>query len=120
MKKGAVVLLAALAAFLLTVSAYFLGRNSVRGVKVRTEQAISVQTEAVRSVPKQTELERVNINEASAEELQKLPQIGETLARRIVDYRTKNGPFSGISELMNVEGIGEARFEAIKDYITVR
>lgn len=120
MKKSAKIMLTALAAFLLTVSAYFLGRRTVRGVKVQAEHPIPVQTEAVRSMPQPTESERININEASAEELQQLPQIGETLAQRIVDYRAQHGPFSGISELMNVEGIGEARFDAIKDYITVR
>ncbi len=119
MKKNAMVMLTALAAFLLTVSAFFLGRSTVRGVKVQAQRSIPVQTEAARSLP-ETEPERININEASAEELQQLPQIGETIAQRIVDYRTEHGPFSGISELMNVEGIGESRFEAIKDYVTVR
>ncbi len=119
MKKNAMVMLTALAAFLLTVSAYFFGRSTVRGVKVQSERPIPVQTEAVRSMPVPAQ-ERININEATAEELQELPQIGETIAQRIVDYRTEHGPFSGISELMNVEGIGESRFEAIKDYVTVR
>lgn len=119
MKKSAMVMLTALAAFLLTVSAFFLGRSTVRGVTVRADRTIPAQTEAVRAAAETAE-ERVNINQATAEELQQLPQIGETIAQRIVDYRTQNGPFSGISELMNVEGIGETRFEAIKDYVTVR
>lgn len=119
MKKSAMVMLTALAAFLLTVSAFFLGRNTVRGVKVQGERTISAQTEPIRSMPEPAQ-ERININEATVEELQQLPQIGETIAQRIVDYRTQHGPFSGISELMNVEGIGETRFEAIKDYVTVR
>jgi competence protein ComEA len=61
----------------------------------------------------------VNINTASGLELQTLPGIGEELASRIVDYRDVHGPFLQIEDLMMVEGIGEARFEAVKHLITV-
>lgn len=61
----------------------------------------------------------VNVNTASAEELQQLNGIGESLSQRIVDYRQANGPFSSIDELANVSGIGEARLAAIRDQISV-
>lgn len=61
---------------------------------------------------------KININTADADELVKLPGIGPAIAARIIEYRTENGPFSDISEIKNVRGIGQARFEAIKDYIT--
>lgn len=61
----------------------------------------------------------VNVNTASAEELQQLSGIGESLSQRIVDYRQANGPFSSIDELANVSGIGEARLAAIRDQISV-
>lgn len=53
----------------------------------------------------------VDINTATAEELETLPGIGPTLAQRIVDYRTQNGPFETIEDIMNVSGIGLATFE---------
>ena len=49
----------------------------------------------------------------------RLDGIGETYAQRIIDYRNANGPFTDISDIKNVSGIGEKRFEAIKDFITV-
>jgi competence protein ComEA len=63
----------------------------------------------------------VNINIASAQEMaDRLDGIGPALGQRIVDYRTNNGPFKDIEEIKNVSGIGDKRFEAIKDKITVR
>jgi competence protein ComEA len=64
-------------------------------------------------------VELVNINTASLEELIALPSIGPTTAQKIVDYRTANGPFSTIEDIMNVSGIGPATFEDIRDLITV-
>ena len=62
---------------------------------------------------------RININMASRSQLMDLPGIGSVLAERIVDYRQSNGPFSRIEDLRKVSGIGEKRFEAIEDKITV-
>jgi len=62
---------------------------------------------------------RININTATAADLDRLPKIGPAIAQRIIDYRTKHGPFKRIEDLKNVSGIGDALFEAIKDLITV-
>lgn len=59
----------------------------------------------------------LDINRAAREELMKLPGIGPVLAERIVAYREQNGPFSDISEIKEVSGIGEKRFERIKPWI---
>ena len=61
----------------------------------------------------------VNINTASAVDLEALPGIGAKTAARIVDYRQKNGPFKKIEELMNVRGVGEKNFLKLKPQITV-
>ncbi|MDP1713511.1 MAG: helix-hairpin-helix domain-containing protein [Anaerolineales bacterium] len=66
-----------------------------------------------------TDTELININTAALEDLDSLPGIGPTIAQRIIDYRTENGPFSTIEEIMDVSGVGPATFDEIKDLITV-
>ncbi len=61
----------------------------------------------------------ININTASAIELEALPGIGATKAAAIVSYREKNGPFRSITEIQNVSGIGPKTFDQLKDLITV-
>ena len=61
----------------------------------------------------------VNINSASATELEALPGIGAKTAARIIEYRQKNGPFKKIEELMNVRGVGEKNFLKLKPQIVV-
>lgn len=62
----------------------------------------------------------ININTASAIELEVLPGIGPTKAAAIVSYRKENGPFKSISEIQDVSGIGPATYAQIKDQITVK
>lgn len=62
----------------------------------------------------------ININKASEEELQSLNGIGESLAQSIVKYREENGNFKDIEELKNVPGIGDSKFENIKENIKVK
>jgi competence protein ComEA len=61
----------------------------------------------------------VNVNSAIATELEELPGIGEVIAQRIIDYRTQNGPFSTVDELLDVSGIGDAILESIRELVTV-
>ncbi len=61
----------------------------------------------------------VNVNTATAAELEALPGIGEVLAQRIIDHRTEHGPFASVEDLLDVSGIGEAILEDIRDLVTV-
>jgi competence protein ComEA len=61
----------------------------------------------------------VNLNTATAAQLESLPGVGPTLATRIIEHRQKNGPFKKIEELMNVKGIGEKNFLKLKPLVTV-
>lgn len=61
----------------------------------------------------------VNLNSATPAQLETLPGIGAAAAKRIVEYRQKNGAFKKIEELMNVKGIGEKSFLKLKPLITV-
>jgi competence protein ComEA len=73
-------------------------------------------------VPQQGEEQtpqKIDINRAEAWLLEALPGIGEVIAQRIVDYRSENGPFRIIEDLLKVSGIGPATFENIKQYVTV-
>ena len=60
----------------------------------------------------------ININTASAAQLETLPGIGPILAQRIVDHRGAQGPFTAVEDIMKVQGIGEALFNEIRDLIT--
>ncbi|MGB9755265.1 MAG: ComEA family DNA-binding protein [Desulfurella sp.] len=62
--------------------------------------------------------DKLNINIAGQQALTKLPGIGPKTAKKIVDYRNSHGFFNSIDEIKNVSGIGEKKFEKLKDYIT--
>ncbi len=62
---------------------------------------------------------QVNVNTASAKELEALPGVGEVIAQRIVDYRAANGPFASVDELVHVKGIGAATLEKLRPYADV-
>jgi competence protein ComEA len=63
--------------------------------------------------------EKVNINTATVDQLQTLPGVGPSTAKRILEHRSKVGKFSKIEEIINVKGIGEKKFQKMKDRLTV-
>ncbi|MEN3001007.1 MAG: helix-hairpin-helix domain-containing protein [Armatimonadota bacterium] len=73
-----------------------------------------------RTPPKSPPRFPLDLNRATAEELEALPGIGPVLAARIVEYRQQRGRFQSVDELLDVHGIGPKRLEQIRPYVTVR
>lgn len=95
--------------------------------KTKNEGKVYITSESGNNVIKQENInntnkgvnKKVNINTANQSELETLPGIGESIASRIIEYREQNGKFQKIEDLQNVKGIGESKFEKIKDQVTV-
>ena len=81
--------------------------------------ATSAQGKPTGAASKPAPTVTVNINTASATDLEGLPGIGAKTAARILEYRQKNGPFKKVEELMNVRGVGEKNFLKLKPQLTV-
>jgi competence protein ComEA len=62
---------------------------------------------------------RIDLNKASVEELDRLPEIGPKLAKAIVEFREKSGPFRRVEELLAVPGISKRRLEKIRPFVFV-
>lgn len=81
-------------------------------IAASTEASYSVSSDMVNDG-------KININTASKELLMEINGIGESLATRIIEYRTQNGPFESIEEIVNVSGIGQKKLENMRDMICV-
>ena len=107
-------------AALLAVTCLLLGL--VLGIRLgftrREPVTVTSTTRTVSPLPEEITL-LVNINTATVQQLAALPGIGEGYAGNIVAYREEHGPFETTEDLLNVDGIGQSRLEAILDYITV-
>ena len=77
----------------------------------------SVSVLAQKSAPVPSE--KINLNSANTEQLQSLPGIGPAIAKNILEYRAKVGKFNKIEEIINVKGVGEKKFQKIKDRLVV-
>lgn len=79
----------------------------------------SVSVMAQKPAPAPAPVEKVNLNTATSEQLQSIPGIGPTTAKSILEHRSRVGKFSKIEEIINVKGIGEKKFQKIKDRLAV-
>ena len=94
------------------LAVYVRDRTGMTEQSVETDRAVSQES----FMP---DVSPLDLNAATAEELDALPGIGEELARRIVEYREEHGPFESVEEIMEVSGIGEGKFADLEDRITV-
>lgn len=117
MKKQGWILIALTGAFFCLLLGVFLGRSSNKSY-INLQDVQSIQTQPTATKEPDT-IGKIDINTATAEQLQLLPGIGGSLSQRIIDYRKEHGGFTNIEELMNVSGIGEKKFANIKDYIMI-
>lgn len=95
--------------------AVFLGKPDL--IAVPNEERPQNQTT---EMPTPSKPELLNINTASAEELQTLPNIGVQMAQRIVDHRTQYGKFASVDALQNVKGIGAKTLEKLKPFVDAK
>lgn len=107
-KPGYAPFLLLAAVFLCFCAGMFLGRNALPASQVLLP--VSAQ--------QSTSQDLLDLNQADAAQLMDLPGIGQTLAQRIVDYRQTYGPITSMAELLNIDGLGEAKLEALLPYIT--
>lgn len=113
-------LLGLTAAFLLMTTGYFLGaRSAADPYRVDTQYPAAAEIAAPSEAPPAAPEGTVNINTATAAELETLPGIGEKRAADIVADRAANGPFRIPEDLTRVKGIGEGTLAGLIEYITV-
>lgn len=93
------------------------------GTETDEEETIYSNTQnniEIKKIHKSGKQDKININLARAEDFQRLPGVGTSLAKRIIAYRKEHGPFETENDLLKVKGIGGKKFKAIREYIAVK
>ena len=117
MKKQAWILIAITGMFTCVLIGIFIGRNMKHNYLHINDMP---QAETQNSTEDTQENDgRININTATEQQLMLLPGVGETTAKKIIEYRTENNGFNTVEDIMNVSGIGEKKFAQMKPYIKV-
>ena len=117
MKKPQWILVGITVMFACVLLGVFWGRNMTRNYIPVSN--ITPSASDVSSQENHVNDGRININTATEQQLTLLPGIGNTIAKRIIEYRTENGDFNTVEDLMKVNGIGEKKFTQIEPYIMV-
>lgn len=91
----------------------------VTGKSTDITNTTSVNTNLSINKKSKTDIEKINLNKATQTELETLPGIGPSTAEKIIEYRKENGNFKNIEDIMNVNGIGESKYNKIKDLVSV-
>lgn len=121
-KRIPYVIYAALVLCLAFSLGYLLGYDKGEtNIQVTTVAPVIAQEQENASMPVAPVAENapININTASDTELQQLPGIGPELAKRIIAYRTEHGGFVSTEQIMDVQGIGQKRYESMENLITI-
>lgn len=87
--------------------------------RVAAAPAVAADRGGVQAAAQAPAAPAINVNTATAGDLQKLPGVGPAMAARIIEYRDKNGGFKKVEDLMNVKGIGEKTFLKLKPLVTI-
>lgn len=103
--------------FALLLGAFFLGRQSLPGIRLRLQREPAAEARLMDGGPSETA--PLDLNRADLTALMELPGIGETRARAILAYREEHGLFRACEELMNVPGIGAGIYEGLRDLVCV-
>lgn len=96
-----------------------LARLLVDGEQVSVPNIGKVPVAAPGAATGSTVAPKVNLNTADATTLATLPRVGPAMAKRIIDWRTKNGRFTAVEDLMSVTGVGQKTFDELKDLVTL-
>ena len=83
-------------------------------------QATTIESTTKASTESQSSNKKININKATESELESLPGIGPSTAQKIISYRNEKGKFNTIEDIKNVSGIGDSKYNSIKDLITTK
>jgi competence protein ComEA len=111
-----------LAASLFDAAQIFVPRRGSTGIRApipRPLPGVNTPASPNSNTPASGGNSRININTASITDLDTLSGVGPSTAQAIIDYRTKNGPFGSVDDLLNVRGIGPAKLDAIREQVTV-
>lgn len=115
MKKASSVILLITVAFLCVMIGILVGRRTAGNYHTVSQADMSV---SISATDKSVFAGKLDINTADVSALSDLPGIGPVLAQRIIDYRTENGDFKNIEDLLCVKGIGQKRLDEIRELIS--